>query len=312
MNGIQSELFVAPALEHKEKGLRQLNELHFEAARDHFAIAREIDPGLADLDFLVALSEYAHRHGVKPQASPARLVALWHAAQQSYRNDDLSWAACQYLLQLVARRLLQLGQFTPEGFCIEKDEILHRGVLHIVLQQWQAAHHELLNLVTAQRDKASALHWAYLGDAAYMLKRWKDANMAYVCALFSDPLAVDQQRLQHPELKKLLQVLKHEMNDERLACAMWPVHAWMKDILQIPCGNNFLLALVRRQRSILGSELMLEAERCARQFSLCLYIDQAGLRNEIQFDVRHEMKQLDPELFADYLCEIANRAKLKA
>lgn len=312
MNGIQSELFIAPALEHKDEGLQQLEALNFAAARDHFTIAKEIDPGLADLDLLVALSEYAHRRGVKPQASPAKLVEHWHAAQQSFQNGDLPWAACQYLLQLVARRLFRLGQFTPEGFCIEKDEILHRGVLHIVLQQWQAAHRELLNLVTIRRDETSALHWGYLGDAACKLKRWKDANVAYVCALFSDPLALDHRRLQHPELKVLLLSLKNEIGDERLACAIWPVHAWMRNILQIPTGNNFLLALERKQRSILGSELMLEPEQRARQFSLCLYIDQSGLHGEIQFDVRDEMKKLEPELFAGYLREIERRAKQKS
>jgi hypothetical protein len=306
---IQGELFNTAALEHKEQGLRQLEALNFAAARDHFAIAKEIDPGLADLDFLVVLSEYAHRYGVKPQASPAKLAALWDAAQQSYQNDDLPLLACQYLLQLIARRLLHLGQFTPEGFCTEKDEMLHRGVLHVVLQEWQAAHRELLNLVANRREKASALYWGYLGDAAYVLKRWKDANMAYICALFSDPLKVDQLRLQHPELKKILKALKQEIDNKRLACALWPVHAWMKNILQIPTGNNFLLALARKQRSILGSELMLEPEQRARQFSLCLYIDQSGLHGEIQFDVREEMKTLDPELFAGYLRKLEEREK---
>ena len=136
--------------------------------------------------------------------------------------------------------------------------------------------------------------------------------MAYVCALFSDPFAVDQQRLQHPELKKLLQVLKHEIADERLACAVWPVHAWMKNILQIPPGGHaFLLPLMRQQRSILGSELMLEPARRVRQFSLCLYIDQSGLRGEIQFDVREEMKNLEPELFVEYLRENERRTRQK-
>jgi hypothetical protein len=309
---MQSELFIPAALEHKEKGLRQLDELNFAAAREHFVIAKEIDPSLADLDFLTMLSEYAHDRGVKPQASPVRLAAFWCAVQQSYQHGDLPWPAHQHLLQVIARRLLRLGQFTPQGFCVEKEEILHRGVLHVVLQEWQAAHHELLNLVTSAREKARALHWGYFGDAAYVLKRWKDFNMAYVCALFSNPFEVDQQRLQHPELKKLLQVLKDEIDGERLACALWPVHAWMKNILQIPSDNNFLLALVRHQRSILGSELILEPEQRARQFSLCLYIDQSGLQNEIQFDARHEMKQLEPELFGLYLREVEMRAKSKS
>lgn len=309
MNMIQSELFIAPALEHKEMGLRLLEELNFVAAREQFAIAKEIDPGLADLDFLLALSEYARAYGVKPQAASAKLVALWHDARESYQNGDLALPACRHLLQIIARRLLYLEKFTPEGFCAGKDEILHRGVLHIILDDWQAAHRELLNLATSQREKTRPVHWSYLGDAAYMLKRWKDANMAYVCALFSDPFEIDQLRLQHPELKKLLLMLKYENDSERLACAVWPVQAWMKNILQIPAGNTFLLQQVRRQRSILGSEFMLEPEQRARQFSFCLYIDQSGLQNEIQFDVRHEMKQLDPELFAGYLREIEKRKK---
>ena len=306
---IQSELFVAPALEHKEQGLRQLDELNFTVALEHFTIAKEIDPNLADLDFLSALSEYASRHGVKPQASPAKLAALWHAAQQSHQNDDLSWAAYQHLLQLIARRLLHLGQFTLEGFCLEKDDILHRGVLHIVLQEWEAAHHELLNLATRQPDKTRALHWGYLGDAAHNLRRWKDANLAYICALFSNPLEVDRQRLQHPELLALVRSLLYEFDDASYAGALWPIQAWMKNILQIPPGGQaFLLPLIRQQRSLLGSELMLEPAQRVRQFSLCLYIDQSGLHGEIQFDAREEMKNLEPELFVEYLREIEKRA----
>jgi hypothetical protein len=309
---IQSELFIAPALEHKETGLRQLEELNFAAAREQFAIAKEIAPGLADLDFLLTLSEYAYRRGIKPQASPAKLVALWHAARQSLQEGDLAPAACQHLLQLIARTLLHLGKFTPEGFCVEKDEILHRGVFHVVLHEWEAAHRELLNLVTRRRENARALHWGYLGDAAHKLRRWKDANMAYVCALFGDPLEVDIQRLQHLELLALLQSLQREFDGESLARALWPIHAWTKNILQIPAGNNFLLVLVQKQRSMLGSELMLEPVQRARQFSLCLYIDQSGLHGEIQFDARAEMKALEPELFADYLREIEKRARWKS
>ena len=311
MHLLQNDLFNSAALDHKENGLRKLDELNFTAALDHFTIAKEIDPYLADLDFLVALAEFAREHGIKPQASSAKLAAFWQAAQQAHQNEDLSLAAYQHLVQIIARRLLQIGQFTPEGFSHEKEEILHRGVLHVMLNDWQAAHRELLNLATSRREKTRAIHWGYLGDAAYVLKRWKDTNMAYVCALFGDPFEVDRVQLQHPELKQLLQILKYENDSERLVCALWPVQAWMKDILQIPAGNNFLVQQVRQQRSILGSELMLEPEQRTRQFSLCLYIDQSGLQNEIQFDARHEMKQLEPELFAEYLREIEKRRRKK-
>ncbi len=172
----QSELFIPAALEYKEKGLRQLDELDFKAAAESFIIAKEIDPYLADLDFL----------------------------------------------------------------------ILHK---------------------------------------------------------------IDLQTLQHAELRVVLEVLKREAQDENWARAVWPVHAWMKGVVQIPRGNTFLLPLARKQRSILGSELMLEPAQRARQFSQCLYIDQSGLHGEIQFDARAEMQNLDPEMFSRYLQEVERRAQ---
>jgi tetratricopeptide (TPR) repeat protein len=309
---IQSELFIPAALEYKEKGLRQLQELDFEAAVENLAIAKEIDPYLADLDFLVALGEFARQHGIKPRSSPAKLAAFWRESRQAKADGDLSDMACQYLLQLIARRLLEIGQFTSTGFCAEKETVLHRGVLHIALKEWQQAHRELLNLVTAKGGEALALHWGYLGDAAYALRRWKDANMAYVCALFGNPQEIDAQMLQHPGLHEILQTLTRETGDANLARALWPIHAWMKNAVQIPAGNTFLLPLVRKQRSLLGSELLLEPKQRFRQFSLCLYIDQSGLHGEIQFDARQEMQNLDAELFSSCLREIERRTQQRS
>jgi hypothetical protein len=304
----QSELFIPAALEHKETGLRQLDEFDFKAAAESFAIAKEIDPYLADLDFLILLGEYGRDHGVKPKTPAAALTALWHRARKDFDEGDLPLAAHRHLQQLLARRILQIGQFTPAGFCGEKEKILHRGVLHAALNEWQEAHQTLLNLVTEAREQALPLHWGCLGDAAHLLRRWKDANMAYVGALFSDPFEIDLQMLQHAEMREVLETLRREVDEESLARALWPFHVWMKGIVQIPRGNTFLLPLVQKQRSIIGSELMLEPARRARQFSLCLYIDQSGLQGEIQFDAREEMKNLAPENFSLYLQEIERRA----
>ncbi len=304
----QSELFIPAALEYKEKGLRQLEAFDFKAAAESFAIAKEIDPYLADLDFLILLGEYGRDHGVKPKTPVAVLAALWHRAKKDFDEGDLPLAAHRHLQQLLARRLLQIGQFTPAGFCGEKEKILHRGVLHAALNQWQEAHQALLNLVTEVREQALPLHWGYLGDAAHVLRRWKDANMAYVCALFGDPHEIDLHTLQHAELREVLEAVKREAHDENLARALWPVHAWTKGVVQIPRGNTFLLPLVQKQRSLIGSELMLEPAQRARQFSLCLYIDQSGLQGEIQFDARAEMRNLEPERFSRYLQEVERRA----
>ncbi|MGH7451618.1 MAG: hypothetical protein ACRENG_09760 [bacterium] len=303
----QSELFIPAALEYKEKGLRQLEAFDFKTAAESFAIAKEIDPYLADLDFLILLGEY----GVKPKTSAANLTALWYRARKDFDEGDLPLAAHRHLQQLLARRLLQIGQFTPAGFCGEKEKVLHRGVLHAALNEWQEAHQTLLNLVTAAREQALPLHWGYLGDAAHVLRRWKDANMAYVCALFGDPHEIDLHMLQHAELREVLETVRREAHDENLVRALWPIHAWTKGVVQIPRGNTFLLPLVQKQRSIISSELMLEPAQRARQFSLCLYIDQSGLQGEIQFDARAEMRNLEPERFSRYLQEVEHRAAQK-
>lgn len=305
----QSELFIPAALEYKETGLRQLEAFEFKAAAENFAIAKEIDPYLADLDFLVLLAEYGREHGVKPKTQVAALTTLWHRARKDFDDGDLPLAAYRYLQQLLARRILQIGQFTPAGFCGEKEKILHRGILHAVLSEWPEAHQTLLNLVTEAREQALPLHWGHLGDAAHVLRRWKDANMAYICALFGDPHEIDLHTLQHAELREALEAVRREVDEESLARALWPVHVWMKGVLQIPRGNTFLLPLVQKQRSLIGSELMLEPAQRARQFSLCLYIDQTGLQGEIQFDARAEMKNLEPDLFSRYLRELERRAQ---
>jgi len=62
---------------------------------------------------------------------------------------------------------------------------------------------------------------------------------------------------------------------------------------------------------VLGSELMLERKQRLRQFCLCLYVDQANLHDQINFDARTEMKALEPELFAVYLAEVARRQSKK-
>jgi hypothetical protein len=304
----QSELFIPAALEYKDKGLRQLDGLDFKAAAENFAIAKEIDPYLADLDFLMLLAEYGRDHGVKPKTSAANLVALWHRARKDFDEGDLPLAAYRHLQQLLGRRLLQIGQFTPAGFCGEKEKVLHRGVLHATLNEWQEAHQTLLNLVTEAREQALPLHWGYLGDAAHVLRRWKDVNMAYVCALFSAPDEIALHALQHAELREVLETVRREVDEEGLARALWPIHVWMKGLVQIPRGNTFLLPLVQKQRSLIGSELMLEPAQRARQFSLCLYIDQSGLQGEIQFDARAEMRNLEPERFSRYLQEVERRA----
>lgn len=304
---MQANLFSA-AIDFKEEALKQLSRFELREAHENLAKARDFDPYLADLDLLLSLCEFAQDAGAHAHMTGAKAEQLWQLADEERRAGKIAIAANKFLRELIARRLLE-GQFTPAGFCPRGEEYLHRGVCHLVLGHWQAAHQDLLSLVTDHPERTQPMHWAYFADSAQMLRRWPEANLGYALALLAEPQAVDDLTLAHPELRRILQHLQLKGTRESLARAVWPFEAWREQVLQIPRGRTFLFAHLQRLRSLLGSTLMLEREQRLRQFCLCLYIDQANLHDQINFNARAEMQALEPELFAVYLGEISRRSR---
>lgn len=307
MFATQANLF-SNAIEHKERALTQLDAFEFDQAWDSLEVAKEIDPYLADLEVLAATCQFARYAGAHARMSVTKAAELWHLTNEAYYAGTLPAAAAMQMRQLLARRLLT-GRFTETLFAGAAEKILHRGVCHLALAHWQEAHRDLLDLATAHPDLARAVHWGYLGDAAYALKRWKDANLAYIRLLFTEAYEVDLLSLQHVNLRKILNRLSLENDDEVSLKGLWPFYAWRDNAIEIPAGNTFLLALAKRSRSLLGGKLMLERKDALQQFMLCLYIDQSQLQKEIAFDVRVEMQGLEPELFAEYLAEVERRRR---
>lgn len=307
MFATQANLF-SNAIEHKERALTQLEAFEFDQAWDSLEVAREIDPYLADLDVLAAICQFARYAGAHAKMPATKVSELWHLTNEAYHAGSLPAATAMQVRQLLARRLLG-GRFTETLFVSATEKILHRGVCHLVLAQWQEAHRDLLDLVTAHPGLARPAHWGYFGDAAYALKRWKDANLAYIRLLFTDAHEADLLSLQHVNLRQILRRLSLENDDEVTMKGLWPFYAWRDNVIEIPAGNTFLLALAKRSRSMLGGKLMLERKDALQQFMLCLYIDQSQLQKEIAFDVRAEMQGLEPELFAEYLAEVERRRR---
>ena len=302
---MQANLF-SPAIELKEEALKQLSRFELREAREYLAKAKDIDPYLADLELLLSLCDFAQQAGAHTRMSAAKTEQLWQLAEQKRRAGKIGVAGIKFLREWIARRQLA-GEFTAAGFCSKAAEYLHRGVCHLVLSHWQAAHQDLLNLVTDHQETVLPLHWAYFADAAHALHRWQEASLGYALALLADPHAVDDLTLAQPELHGILQRLRFKNDRESLARAWWPFEAWRERVLQIPHGRTFLFSNLQKQRSLLGSTLMLEREQRLRQFCLCLYVDQANLHDQINFNAREEMQALEPELFAIYLAEIARR-----
>ncbi len=302
---MQAQLF-SPALDYKERALQHMIALEWPEAFENLKVAYDLDAYLADLELLSRLCEFAQHEGGRFKASTPKAVGLWHSADEALLEQRLSEAEVTQMRRILARHLLAKNSGTGEGFSA-KDKTLPRGVCHLVLENWQAAHEDLLNWVTQHPERVMPRDWGYLGDAATALKLWQEANLAYVRALFLDPLAIDRLTFKHAQLNIALQRLEMRYEDQMLARMLWPFDAWRRQIIQIPAGNTFLLPIVQKQRSLLGSELLLERKQTLRQFMLCLYIDQARLNKRIDFNVREEMMGLEPDLFRQYLAEVQER-----
>ena len=135
---MQASLF-SPAIDFKEAALKHLSRFELQTAQEDLAKAKDFDPYLADLDLLISLCEFAQEAGAHAHMTGAKAEQLWRLAEGERRAGKIAIAANKFLRELIARRLLE-GQFTPAGFCSRGEEYLHRGVCHLVLGYWQAAH----------------------------------------------------------------------------------------------------------------------------------------------------------------------------
>ncbi len=235
---MQTTLF-SPAVDHKEQALFHFSRFEVAQVLESLVKAKSIDPYLADLDWLITLCEFADSVGAHARMSAAQTARLWREAEELWKAGKMEVVAIIFLRQHIAQRLLA-GKFTAEGFCAAEEKTLHRGICYLVLHNWQAAHHDLLHLVTQCQEQAVPAHWAYFADSAYALKRWAEANLGYACALLAEPEAVDELTLIHPKLRNILQRLRFTGEIEKLARALWPFEAWREGILEIPRGRNFL------------------------------------------------------------------------
>ncbi|MGH7494701.1 MAG: hypothetical protein ACREOO_20205 [bacterium] len=304
---MQASLF-SPAIDFKEQALLHFSRFEVRQALACLEKAKSIDPYLADLDWLINLGELEQGFGAQARMSAAQTARLWRAGDELWKAGKIEVVAINLLRTHIAQRLLA-GKFTPAGFCSPEEKNLHCGICHLVLRNWQAAFQNLLHLVTEHQELTLPVHWAYFADAAYALRRWPEASLGYARALLAEPEAVDELTLMHAGLRGILQRLRFKGGNEKLARALWPFESWRQEVLEVPRGRTFLFSDLQHRRSVLGSELMLEREQRLRQFCLCLYVDQANLHDQINFDARAEMKALEPHLFTEYLAEVTRRRR---
>ena len=304
---MQAFLF-SGAIEFKEQAFAYLKKFDLENAANSLILAKEIDPYLTDLDLMEGVCQFAQMQGAKYCMSASKAARLWHAADRAHNAGMLDMRVYTLLRQLLADWFIQRDS-TNYGFCTSNEKVIHRGVCYLILKRWQEAYQELLTLVTTFPEYSLPVHWGYLGDAAFILNYWKEANLGYLYLLFSAPQTADLATFKHRKIRAVLNMLIVETQDIFLARAYWPFHTWLKGLINFPHGNSFLLPNIQNLNSLAASARKLERTKSLRQFSFCLYIDQSGLQDNIGFDARTEMQALEPELFAQYLAEIDRRSK---
>lgn len=295
--GRQIELFT-PALKHKEKALEALRRFAIAEGKGQLESARQIDPYLAELGTLTQAADFLLSLGIHAKTKPGGLARAWARVQQA--GTYLPRTVCSVVESLLCGRIVQLLPEDDCGFVDPKQERLHVGACYLVLNCPGDAHRRLLDYLTRHREEPQARLWGYFGDASFLLKRHEECNSGYLRGLVMDPQAVDLERLQHPDLRRILESLRRQ-HDEETARALLPIHAWLEGVLRVPTGNTWLARFIRKRRFDHSAELLLYPAQRYHQFALCLYIDQCGLHGEIDFDARVEMQRLDGELFARYL-----------
>lgn len=293
----QIELFT-PAIEHKQKALDAMYGFALKRAKTELEIAQEIDPYLADVQTLLQATEFLIKLGVHAKIKSAGLARAWDKVREA--RATLPRAVHSVVETSICGRVMQCLPPDYSDFVDPKEKNLHIGYCCLILNRPDEAYGKLLEYLTSHADVFYPRLWGYFGDACYQLKRHEESNSGYLRALFMDAQAVDMERLQHPDLQRIVKDLRSRHREET-ARALLPIHSWLEGVLHIPKGDTWLARLIRKQRFDLSAELLLYPAQRYHQFALCLYIDQSGLHGDIDFDARIEMQRLDETLFQRYL-----------
>ncbi len=294
----QTSLF-SPAVDLKERGLQALRALDPEKASRYLRSAAEIDPGLPEIDNLVAVASFLSKAGATPDLDPPGLSRLWVQARASYVLKELSLRNLECVDKLICQAAVKRARKSLRGYLDPDAPALHIGYCYLVLHEPFRAHRKLFDDLAPRPLGCCGDLWGYLGDAATQMRFPERANMAYVRAWFGDPDHVDVRVLQHPGIRQLYERLRAGHND-KTARHLLAIHAWMHSFLEIPAADRAMVGFVRRQLRQADRVRDTSDEGRYRRFGLLLYEDQA-CEQAAGFDVRSQMKDIDEQLFWSYL-----------
>jgi tetratricopeptide (TPR) repeat protein len=274
-----------------------LVNLNFNSVEKLLKNAKAIDPGMANLDSTIRICRFLKKNFKDSFDISDFLVNAWLKVPEVVRQNKLlpSEARCadRYLSQIAIQKLGHDNVF------IDSEEILHRGSFYSVNEQHSKAHKLFLDtLTTTHPDRADL--WGYYGDACFQLKRIREANSAYIRALIIDPQSLDIFRLNYKDLSQLYFRLLQSYSDTE-ARALLLFNGWIERILEIPRSQTDKGDYNKQIREKVLKEISEESDERLHQFSVCLFLDQSQPPDQIDYEVRERMMELNRDMFARYL-----------
>lgn len=300
------------------QGLQALRTLQVEQALEFFRKHQQVYPKGPNVESRIAVAEFllGGLARVPPRISDrvSYLCGFWKrfvdfARIQGLPGHDRLLAE---LCKAYFARILTEVEAAASGEIPSIFNEIPLGYLYL-----QAGHHEQavrhLQAAIPQAPHNAAVY-GYLGDAYWSRGDRRIARQCYREGFLIDPAAVDWQQLKDNELNDL----RHDLHllygfDERLAIAWVPSHARINGLLErkvvrlLDGLKELVDDYVTRQKALArGKDPIKAAELFFRGIILCENEEHLRLVKKIDpIQVRRLMKQVNSELFAEFLAMVA-------
>ena len=282
-----------PLLDQAEEVLKTLD---FKGAEALYRQAKLLDPWISNIDSMLNICDFLKVHFDKTSDIATFLGSAWVAIPKAVADDQIRVSEVPIVEEQLARMACQ---YVPDiGMYIDQEEQLHWGNVYIHLAKYHDAHKHILETLYSGYGERADL-WAYYGDVCFLLNRKREAEGAYARALMMNPHVIDYFRLVHPDLRHQLHALYSEMERES-AQAILLFYGWRAGCIFIPTRSLEESEDTKTLEKLLENTPQSEAERL-HLFSACLYFDQSRPKNHVNYEVREKMKDLDSDLFDQFI-----------
>ena len=316
----QLTLFQQNDMSFMNRGIQAFRRLELEKAVELFKRHRSLYPKGFDVTSRLAAAELLldgiREAPVDPAERPAYLCRLWNSFEELTKSEQTGQQA-DYAAEVkgaffarVIEEMEQCGSAHSGDSPLLPGEI-PKGYLLLQAGRYEDAIRSLQASIPTALDNAAL--YGYLGDAYRLRGDERVARQCYREACLIDPAGIDWRHLQDEELKELHQELLLVYGlDPALAPAWLPSHARTRGLFERKAVhlhdglkelvNDYLTiekALSKEETPLLSARLFFRGIILCENAQSLKFIKKIDL-----IQVRRQMKQANPDLFAEFLEEI--------